>query len=499
MAACRFTLQTVPHSRIMMFFASYQLQEKTMRNSFFRGITSSLVSLILITGCLSTCAAATATDDVTVGTGEIVYRARAGDTLIAIAARFTSSPNNWAAIGRLNRIDKDTRIAVDTVIHIPADLLTDQPVDARIVALSGIATATSADKIPTRLQAGSRVVEGMEIKTSANSFVTLALPDSSRISIPSNSLIRLTTLRTARYTHSPRTAITILHGAVESVVSPLQENKGSYRILSPAAIAGVRGTHFLVAVLPNGSTANALFEGVIELERPASAQHMTLQHGYGSVIGKGGIGAPTVLLAAPNLRALPEPRDTPEVRFNLTPEAGATAYHLQLANDIEAQHPFIETRSAAPLITLANVADGDYSVRISAIDAQGIEGFSRVIPVSLRRNVVPASSTDAPSAPWLGGTDQQQLTLQWRSTAAAEFIVQIARDSAFSWLLLNSTSAVPAISLPRPPFGTYYARVQRKNRDGSFSNFSAVQAFVVTDQWIIPEGLPQPSATSSAR
>ena len=470
-----------------------------MRDTSLRWIPTGLVTLLLVTGLLPACIAATAADNVTIGVNEITYRTRAGDTLTAIAARFTSSSNNWGVIGRQNGISQDTRIAVDTVIHIPADLLTDQPVEARVIALSGVVTSISADNILIRLQPGSRVIEGMQIETSVNGFVTLELPDNSRISVPSNSQIRMTTLRATRYTRSPRTTVTILHGSVESVVSPLKENKGSYRIVSPSAIAGVRGTHFRVAVLADGSTANALFDGVIELERPASRQRATLQRGTGNVVSMKGIGAPTPLLVAPNLREVPDRRDASEVRFDVTPEAGAVSYHLQLANDIEAQHPFAETRSAASLIRLANIADGDYSVRLSAIDAHGIEGFSRVIPISLRHKIVPVDSTGAPSAPWLGRTDKQQITLQWRSVPATEFIIQIARDNAFSWLLFNTTSTVPALTLPRPPFGTYYARIQRKNRDGSLSNFSAVQAFVVTDQWIIPEGTPQPSATSSAR
>jgi hypothetical protein len=44
--------------------------------------------------------------------------------------------------------------------------------------------------------------------------------------------------------------------------------------------------------------------------------------------------------------------------------------------------------------------------------------------------------------------------------------------------------------LPRPPFGTYYARVQIINPDGSSGAVSAVQAFIVTDHWVINDGGP---------
>ena len=469
-----------------------------MRDDFRRWIGSGLVGLVLLTGLLPTHAASADPDDVTIGVSEISYRTRLGDTLAAIAAKFTATPSNWMVIARLNGIRSDTRLAVGTLIHIPADLLADQPVEATVVALSGIATATNVDKTQMRLIFGARIVEGMQIETSANGFIVLELTDHSRISLPSNSLIRITTLRATRYTRSPRTTITVVHGSVESVVSPLKENKGSYRIFSPSAVAGVRGTHFRVAVLANGSTANALFDGVIELERPAFPQRATLQRGFGNIVSADGIGAAIPLLGAPNLRQPPETQDSTGVRFYLTPEPGAVAYHVQVASDIEARHPFIEARSATPQLSLGNLDDGDYSLRMSAVDANGIEGFSRVIPISLQRKNGLNSSSNVLSAPWLGSSDSQQFTLRWRSPPATEFRIQVARDSAFSWLLFNTTTTVPTLTLPRPPFGTYYTRVQRKNRDGSFSHFSPVQAFVVTDQWIIPDGTPLPSATTSA-
>ncbi len=440
-------------------------------------------------------------DDLIIGASGIGYRAHAGDTLAAIATRFTGTANNWVALGRLNGISQSARIAVGTVIQIPADLLLDQTVDARVVALSGTVTVINANETThqntNRLQEGSRISEGMQLETAGNSFVSFELIDGSRMSIPSNTQVRISTLRATQYTRSPRTAITILRGSVDSVVSPLKQNKGSFQILSPSATAAVRGTHFRVEVLPDGSTAHALFEGLIALEPRASTQHATLQAGYGNVTSKQILGAAVPLLAAPQLSAAPILRNNAQLNLSVAPLTGAVAYRVQLATDNEARHPLLETRATTPSITLDKVLAGDYSIRIAAVDANGIEGFSRVIPISLRQQ--PSSDADnadassAPSAPWLASVEPQHFTLQWRSTAAAKFRVQVAHDRAFTWLQYNATSPRTELRLPRPPFGTYYARIQRQNRDGSVGLFSGVQAFVVTDQWIIPEGLPQPA------
>jgi hypothetical protein len=68
--------------------------------------------------------------------------------------------------------------------------------------------------------------------------------------------------------------------------------------------------------------------------------------------------------------------------------------------------------------------------------------------------------------------------------------VQVAHDSGFTWLLFNTTSNAPEATLPRPPFGTYFARVQSINADGSTGPFSKPQAFIVTDRWVMNEGKP---------
>ena len=45
---------------------------------------------------------------VVVGTASITYTARAGDTLISIAKQYTDRASNWTALGKLNRIDRDS-------------------------------------------------------------------------------------------------------------------------------------------------------------------------------------------------------------------------------------------------------------------------------------------------------------------------------------------------------------------------------------------------------
>ncbi|MDP9107727.1 MAG: FecR domain-containing protein [Pseudomonadota bacterium] len=435
-----------------------------------------------------------------------MIRTRAGDTLSSIATRYTSATSNWQQIGKLNGISRDTNIPIGTALQIPATLLADEPGAAQVAALFGTVLAVGSDRQPISLKAGSAVHEGDELTTGSNSFVTLALPDASRLSIPSNSHVRLSKLRMARYTKSPRTEITILHGALESEVSPLGHNLGRFEVRTPRATAAVRGTHFRVAVLADGSTSNELLSGVLAVTHNASQQQILLQHGEGDIVGAHGIGATRPLLDAPQLRASTVAIGSDVAVLEVTPIPAARAYHLQLRNDGGVSDTYVEMRSPSPAFRMSarDLADGNYTARVSAIDAAGLEGVVRVAPIALThangaavsRSGAPVSDATAPSAPRLKGFDDKQLELAWNGAPDLTYTVQLARDADFTWLQANASTRAATLSLPRPPFGTYYARVRAEDANGKQSRYSPTQALVVTDQWVIEDGRPTPVAPS---
>ena len=147
---------------------------------------STLPTLPVPSATLAAPAAPGTPGSISIGTASITYLARAGDTLTGIAQQFTDKAANWAAIGRLNRIDRDTAVPIGTPILIPGELLGEIPARATVVVMNGQITATAADGSITRLAPGATIGEGARIETAGNSFLTLSLVDQSRISVPSN-------------------------------------------------------------------------------------------------------------------------------------------------------------------------------------------------------------------------------------------------------------------------------------------------------------------------
>jgi hypothetical protein len=459
-------------------------------------------------------AATGAPGSIALGSDQITYYAQAGDTLSSIAQKLTARSANGIALGKFNRIDKDSNIPIGAAIVIPASLLPDEPNEGKIVAFSGRVSATAANGAAIAIAPGSIVREGAQLETGGNSFLTLALADQSRLSLPSNSRIKLSKMRMARYTNSPRTEVTLLQGRVESRISPLTPNRGLFEIRTPLSVTGVRGTHFRVSLAEQHS-ANEVLSGSVEVSRPGAPGTLLLSAGQGNLVSAKGIGRAVNLLPMPQLSRASPSIEGSSLQFDLLPLAGASAYQVQIATDSDMQNILAESRSEGRQLKIPGLPQGTYFARISALDGSGLEGMSGIwkfaLPIERQATIAPspaACGTNGPPAsralnrpraltvppspgvPFIDSNDRANLCLRWHGAAEQKFLVQIARDPAFSWLLLSAHTDSPAIRLPRPAFGTYYARVQEIAANGSTGAFSLAQAFVVTDHWVIHDGEP---------
>jgi hypothetical protein len=426
----------------------------------------------------------------------IVYYAQSGDTLMRIAQRLTTRLSNWPALGKINRIDKDISIPIGTGIVIPAEMLPDEPSEATVIARSGNVTVNGSDGKPIAVDIGTRLVEGARISTSVNSFLTLQLPDASRVSLPSNSSIELFTLRKAQYTGAPRTELKLTRGKVVSRVSPLNINKGRYEVHTPMSVAGVRGTFFRVGV-NDKNASNEVLEGRVAVEAPQTPETRMLDSAKGNIVDARTVGPAIDLLPAPQLSSEPY-RQTGAAQFFLTPIAGARAYHVQIAQDAEMLNLLAETTSNSTQASIADIQEGNYFVRVSAIDRFGLEGVPAVYAAAIR-NRLPAPAVGTLTPPAVVRSDSKEMILHWNGAENQKYNVQIARDADFSWLQFTTTVNGTEARFPRPAFGTYFARVQRVNADGSTGQFSSPQTLIVTDEWIINDGRSSISKEGNSR
>lgn len=413
---------------------------------------------------------------VSVSGSDVTYYAAAGDTLTSVAKNLTNSPNNWSVLGKLNHIGNDRRIPIGSAIVVPANLLPDEPSEASVSAFSGQVMLTSANGAPTVVAIGSKIQEGGEVTTGNNSFVTFVLSDASHISLPSNSRVKFSLLRMARHTKSPRTEVTLVDGNVESRVSPLDANKGRYEVHSVLATAGVRGTHFRVAVVGKG-IANEVLGGVVAVGAAGKPAKLDLTAGNGNIIDADSVGNPVPLLPPPDLSNGNILQEHTTIQFSIKDVAGAASYHAQIARDKDTQNIVAEAHSQGNKVKVDGMPDGDYFLRVTAIDAAGLEGLPNIIAFKLKARPVPPFSSQPKSK-----LRADHVDFAWIEAPDAQFYhLQLAKDPAFHDLIIDQAQIAglqfsSAILLP----GKYYWRTASVTlHDGKTDHgpFNDAQAF----------------------
>lgn len=163
----------------------------------------------------------------------------------------------------------------------------------------------------------------------------------------------------------------------------------------------------------------------------------------------------------------------PEAHFRWTSSDSRT-YRLQLSTRpdfstlLDDQRDIVDNERSIALVP------GEYYWRIAAIAAGSDQGpFSDVHGFTQRK--IPESPTLAPPR-----LDDKQLQLSWREGAHGEsFHLQLARDRAFSDVVLDKSLSGNRISLDRPEPGTYFLHVRTVDADGFAGPYGTTQQIEV--------------------
>jgi hypothetical protein len=184
------------------------------------------------------------------------------------------------------------------------------------------------------------------------------------------------------------------------------------------------------------------------------------------------------------LRARPEPpfpsapADGAKVRCDCvdlawSAAAEAASYVLQISSGTDFEAPLLE-RATPPGATgtrLEGLAHTDYRWRVASVRADGRRGpFGDAQRFQLR---------PAPAQPDPPSMDDDSLRFAWPAEPGQRFEFQLAGEPEFRTVLHQAALDQPAITLTRPPPGSYYMRVRATDPDGFVGPYTAVQRFEV--------------------
>ncbi|OZA27986.1 MAG: hypothetical protein B7X91_06800 [Hydrogenophilales bacterium 17-64-11] len=416
------------------------------------------------------------------------YTLRPGDTLIGVSARYLARPADWPRVQRHNRIANPYRLVPGSALRIPLAWLRHAPAPATVVAVTGQVRLSLPDGAERALQAGDRLAAGASLSSAANSSATLRFADDSVAVLQPGARMTLDSVSVYAGGGMVDTRLRLQQGRLDVGANPRRTPGSRLQVITPSAVAAVRGTRFRVAAEPRVTREETL-EGEVGLA--AAGQRVAVMAGQGSLAEAGKPPRPpAALLPAPDVSALPLRVESLPLRFTLPALPGAVSWLGQIASradrspgageagksaaDAQFGPLLLEHASASPRLSFADLPDGRYVLRTRAADALGLQG----------RDAVHAFELDArPFAPLLrtpgARVRSAQPALQWSAVVGATaYRVELARDAAFSEMLLTGRTTETRLAPPGELApGAYHWRVASIEADEQ-GPFSPPQRFV---------------------
>ena len=378
------------------------------------------------------------------------YTVRRGDTLYTLAADYMHSPLDWRAVQRLNRVRDPLRLLPGSTLIIPAALLKTLPLTARIAAFKGTGTIATGSGAPAAMAVNQAVTPGMVIELGRNSFATLLLSNGSRLTLPSQTRLRVATIRRFQLNDMVDVGFLLEKGRVETRATPLGDSGGRYRIRTPIAVSAVRGTTFRAAYEGEGAPSlTEVIDGTVAVSAGTDASAQAITRGFGVTVSPQGAMSGEPLLAAPELLNPGRVQTDPQITFALQPLQGATGYHVQIARDAGFVEMEQEGYSRDPLLRFEDIGNGRWFVRVSALAATGLEGMPQTY--AMRRVLIGLSASSDRSED--GG-----YRFRWTTVGEGRdlYHFRLRRDEPASPPLVDETGLTDTlISLSDLPPGKY--------------------------------------------
>jgi predicted phage tail protein len=155
------------------------------------------------------------------------------------------------------------------------------------------------------------------------------------------------------------------------------------------------------------------------------------------------------------------------VRFSVVPIAGARGYRAQIATDADANNIISEAEADTGDLKIDGLQDGNYFVRIAALDELGLQGIPQTAAFNLKARPEPPFNVEPKNK-----LRSENVAFSWTEVINAQaYHLQVASDAAFRDLVVDE----PALSAPQFSAGTlalgiYFWRVATVAADDNGSD-----------------------------
>lgn len=409
---------------------------------------------------------------------EWIYTVRPGDTLWDISEELLLDRGYWRRLQKRNNVRETKHLRPGTKLNIPIKWLKVQPVEARVIHVHGDPKLTIAvSGIVQPLSEGAILSLGDVIRTGTGSSATIEFADGSRLDVHGGSRVVMDRLSEYGRTGMIDTRVRLENGRSRMKVPPKRDPDSRFEIWTPAAISAVRGTDFRVGTDDSGDASRIeTLTGNVQFQ--AMGASVSVRKGFGSTARKGERPRqPVPLLPAPDLSTLPPVIERVPITIALQPVVGAMAYRLQIAADDTFTNLLFDQTYPGPNVRGPDLADGDYVLRIRAIDPLGLEGFDadRSFVLNARPEPpIPIKPTDQ------GKAREAVPTFRWSGIqGATSYRFRLAHDSDPDHPIVDIQSHKETSFTPEETIkpGFYVWQVSVRDASGDIGPFSDPQRF----------------------
>jgi hypothetical protein len=390
------------------------------------------------------------------------YTVRPGDNLITLGEKHLINPDSWKIMQSINQIKNPYRIPVGTVLQVPIILVKQIPASAEVILASGqvLIQRSATDFEP--INVGDKLGPGTKIVTKEFSKVIIQFADLSTVELGSNAKMQLDSMSLYSGGAMVDTKVRLQKGQIKTHANPQHEKGNSMQVITPSAIAAVRGTQFRVSAEDSTTTQETL-EGKVGLE--AANQEVVVNMGFGSKAEQGKPPKPPVkLLPAADTSQMKAFFNQLPVIFDIPQLNGAVAWVGEIASDKQFSSVVTESKSSTQQLDFGDLPDGQYFLTFRAQDQFGISGYDALHSFTLNAK---------PNQPIMLEPELKALIrdarpiLRWRQVDAAEkYKLELASDLAFNQIVVQKILNGNQYQLEQAlKPGSYYWRVSSISKD----------------------------------
>jgi hypothetical protein len=421
------------------------------------------------------------------------YRVRPQDNIWDLSSRYLKPGVSWQKLQAYNKVADPYHLPPGMTLRVPLTWLRVEPANATVVAVMGGAHVQLPGETQTAtVTPGMTLGIGTHLTTDADASLTLQFADGSRVLMEQNSTLDLDQMSAYGRTGMVDTRLRLQHGHVVNAVTPMTGVGAHFSVETPGTISSVRGTHFRVAA-DEAQSRTEVLTGRVDVA--GDRAHVLVPKEHGVAVANGTKPAQAQpLLPAPALHCPAQTVSKLPYVFPWTPLDGAIGYRVQMAANDRFEALLLDHVTSSAQLSLPDVPDGDYAVRVHGIDAQKLEGEDGVCTLHINGHPQPPLVMEP-----LPGSKARDTRPRFRwseSLEAASYVWQLASAESFAQPLASETQLTgDGVRAPNAlPFGRYYWRIASRDKNGKVGPFSDPLPFDLVPQPPAPEvGKPKMS------